>query len=136
MSSIIALTQTLKQTTGEGDGRSSGIRSTNGLERDLKASILYGKAKPKNMGCSPRRGSPRTGMVSTDTREDSSVLTETTVLSFGFYHFACILLLTYKPGPKFAIRNATGLSDTNVSAVDASIMLADSTSNKSSTMPV
>lgn len=75
-------------------------------------------------------------MVSTDTREDSSVLTETTVLSFGFYHFACILLLTYKPGPKFAIRNATGLSDTNVSAVDASIMLADSTSNKSSTMPV
>jgi hypothetical protein len=36
------------------------------------------------------------------------------VVSFAFYHFACILLLTYKPGPKFAIRNVTSLSDTNV----------------------
>jgi hypothetical protein len=36
-------------------------------------------------------------------------------VSFGFYHFACIMLLTYKPGPKFAIRNAASLSDTNVS---------------------
>jgi hypothetical protein len=26
------------------------------------------------------------------------------------------MLLTYKPGPKFAIRNAASLSDTNVSA--------------------
>lgn len=57
-------------------------------------------------------------------------LTGPAVLSFGFYHFARILLLTYKPGPKFAIRNATGLSDTNVSAVDASVMLADFISNK------
>jgi hypothetical protein len=37
------------------------------------------------------------------------------IVSFGFYHFACIMLLTYKPGPKFAIRNTASLSDTNVS---------------------
>lgn len=36
-------------------------------------------------------------------------------MSFGFYHFACILLLTYKPGPKFAIRNMSILSDASVS---------------------
>jgi hypothetical protein len=27
------------------------------------------------------------------------------VIAFGFYHFTCILLLLYKPGPKFAMRN-------------------------------
>jgi hypothetical protein len=42
------------------------------------------------------------------------VLTDHAVISFGFYHFACILLLTYKPGPKFAIHNAVSLSETNV----------------------
>jgi hypothetical protein len=49
--------------------------------------------------------------VCTETRK----LTDPTGVSFGFYHFACIMLLTYKPGPKFAIRNAAGLSDTDVS---------------------
>ncbi|KAH7378844.1 hypothetical protein BKA66DRAFT_421085 [Pyrenochaeta sp. MPI-SDFR-AT-0127] len=34
-------------------------------------------------------------------------------VSFGFYHFACIMLLSYKPGPKFAIRNTNRLSDTD-----------------------
>lgn len=28
------------------------------------------------------------------------------VVAFGYYHFSCILLLTYKPGPKFATRFA------------------------------
>jgi len=37
------------------------------------------------------------------------------VMSFGFYHFACILLLTYKPGPKFAIRNMSNPSNSSVS---------------------
>jgi hypothetical protein len=35
-------------------------------------------------------------------------------VSFGFYHFACIMLLRYKPGPKFAIRNVGSLSETDV----------------------
>jgi hypothetical protein len=34
-------------------------------------------------------------------------------VSFGFYHFACIMLLRYKPGPKFAIRNVGSLSETD-----------------------
>lgn len=37
------------------------------------------------------------------------------VVSYGFYHFSCILLLSYKPGPKFAIRNTESLSATDVS---------------------
>jgi hypothetical protein len=45
----------------------------------------------------------------------TTMLTYLVVVSFGFYHFACIMLLTYKPGPKFAIRNPASLSDTNVS---------------------
>ncbi|RAR07228.1 c6 zinc finger-like protein [Stemphylium lycopersici] len=36
-------------------------------------------------------------------------------VSFGFYHFACIMLLRYRPGPKFAIRNVGSLSDTDYS---------------------
>lgn len=43
------------------------------------------------------------------------MLTADAVISFGFYHFACILLLTYMPDPKFANRNAVSLSETNVS---------------------
>jgi hypothetical protein len=35
-------------------------------------------------------------------------------VSFGFYHFACIMLRTYRPGPKFAVYNAASLSDANV----------------------
>ncbi|CAE7176213.1 hypothetical protein PTNB85_03240 [Pyrenophora teres f. teres] len=35
------------------------------------------------------------------------------VVSFGFYHFACIMLLRYKPGPKFAIRHVGSLSPTD-----------------------
>ncbi|KAA8617327.1 C6 transcription factor [Pyrenophora tritici-repentis] len=35
-------------------------------------------------------------------------------ISFAFYHFAHIMLLRYRPGPKFAICNVGSLSDTNV----------------------
>ncbi|KAF1838026.1 hypothetical protein BDW02DRAFT_595117 [Decorospora gaudefroyi] len=34
-------------------------------------------------------------------------------VSFSFYHFACIMLLRYKPGPKFAIRNAGSSAEEN-----------------------
>jgi hypothetical protein len=40
-------------------------------------------------------------------------------VSFSFYHFACILLLIYKPGPKFAIRSAQSLSDSNASVISS-----------------
>lgn len=37
-------------------------------------------------------------------------------LAFGFYHFSCIMLLLYKPGPKFAFRIlGRELSDIEVS---------------------
>ncbi|KAF1946679.1 hypothetical protein EJ02DRAFT_366843 [Clathrospora elynae] len=36
------------------------------------------------------------------------------VLAFGFFHFSCIMLLRYKPGPKFAIRNVGRLTDTDL----------------------
>jgi hypothetical protein len=42
------------------------------------------------------------------------MLTDLPVVSFSFYHFACIMLLRYKPGPKFAIRNVGSSSDTDV----------------------
>jgi len=42
------------------------------------------------------------------------ILKAPSVVSFGFYHFACIMLLRYKPGPKFAIRNVGSLSPTDV----------------------
>jgi hypothetical protein len=42
------------------------------------------------------------------------MLTTPLAVSFGFYHFACIMLLRYKPGPKFAIRNVGILSETDV----------------------
>ncbi|KAI8939425.1 hypothetical protein NX059_003205 [Plenodomus lindquistii] len=34
-------------------------------------------------------------------------------MAFGFYHFSCIMLLSYKPGPKFAIRTVGRLSETD-----------------------
>lgn len=61
-----------------------------------------------------------------------------TVIAFGFYHFACILLLSYKPGPKFAIRTVgSKLSDTDVcSILHMVFVLADSNRMKSSSMPM
>ena len=43
------------------------------------------------------------------------MLTDVSAVSFGFYHLAHIMLLRYKPGPKFAIRNVESFSETNVS---------------------
>jgi hypothetical protein len=42
------------------------------------------------------------------------MLTDLLAVSFGFYHFAHIMLLRYRPGPKFAIRNVGSLSGTDV----------------------
>ena len=37
------------------------------------------------------------------------------VVAYGYYHLACILLLRYKPGPKFAMRNiGASLTDEEV----------------------
>lgn len=30
------------------------------------------------------------------------------VMAFGFYHLACMLLVIYKPSPKFAVRGVHG----------------------------
>jgi hypothetical protein len=43
------------------------------------------------------------------------ILTQHAAISFIFYHCSCILLLSYKPGPKFVIRRVPStLSDTDV----------------------
>jgi hypothetical protein len=39
----------------------------------------------------------------------------TTAVAFGLYHFSCIMLLSFKPGPRFAIRNIARISSTDVS---------------------
>jgi hypothetical protein len=44
------------------------------------------------------------------------VLTCSSAISFCFYHFACIMLLRYKPGPKFAIRNVGSSKEAEVRA--------------------
>ncbi|UPX19590.1 uncharacterized protein EKO05_0009849 [Ascochyta rabiei] len=36
-------------------------------------------------------------------------------VAFGLYHFSCIMLLSFKPGPRFAIRNVGRLSSTDLS---------------------
>jgi hypothetical protein len=97
------------------DGKSFGIRFSNGRTRGPRHLIRYGKVKLGTGALSPRYGSQRIGIVCTDAKATITTLTYHTVVSFGFYHFACIMLLTYKPGPKFAIRNTASLSDTNVS---------------------
>ncbi|KAH8724578.1 hypothetical protein GQ44DRAFT_727654 [Phaeosphaeriaceae sp. PMI808] len=58
------------------------------------------------------------------------------VLSFGFYHFACILLLTYKPGPKFAIRNVSRLSDTNLQILEHARALCGACKSSPETVPL
>lgn len=35
-------------------------------------------------------------------------------MAFGFFHLSCIMLLSYQPGPKFAIRNVGRLSEADV----------------------
>jgi hypothetical protein len=42
------------------------------------------------------------------------MITDLLAISFEFYHFAHIMLLHYKSGPKFAISNVGNPSDTDV----------------------
>ena len=98
-----------------GDGRTSQIRSSSGRMRDLKHSIRYGKAQLVKRGRFQRSGSRVTGTVRIQWICRILVAKSLTALSFVFYHFACLMLLTYKPGPKFAIHNAASLSELNVS---------------------
>ena len=49
----------------------------------------------------------------------SSIVTsscDVAVLSFVYYQFACILLLSYQPSPEFGLHNSRRVSDINVSA--------------------
>lgn len=38
-------------------------------------------------------------------------------MAFALYQFACIMLHSFKPGPRFAIRNVGNLSSKDVSTV-------------------
>jgi hypothetical protein len=123
-----------REVTGVDDGKSCGIRFSNGSTRDPRHLTQYGKAKLVIGALSPRYGLQRIGTVSTHANFTTPTLTHHTVVSFGFYHFACIMLLTYKPGPKFAIRNTASLSDTNVSILDAHYNFTDLDSKQFWTM--
>ncbi|KAF2033358.1 hypothetical protein EK21DRAFT_58774 [Setomelanomma holmii] len=58
------------------------------------------------------------------------------VVSFGSYHFACILLLTYKPGPKFAIRNVSSLSATNLQILEHARIICGACKSSPETVPL
>ncbi|CAO2656288.1 Nn.00g050910.m01.CDS01 [Neocucurbitaria sp. VM-36] len=58
------------------------------------------------------------------------------VVSFGFYHFACILLLSYKPGPKFAIRNVERLSDSDRQILEHSRAICGACKSSPETVPL
>lgn len=45
-----------------------------------------------------------------------SLVSHSVVMAFGFYHLSCILLIMYKPTPRFAVRSSHGrLRETDVS---------------------
>ena len=93
------------------------MRFPSGLRRDRKILIPFGKARLARKGPSRRSGSRLIGTVSScfHCTRTCFPFNNFPVVSFGFYHFACIMLLTYRPGPKFAVYNAASLSDANVS---------------------
>jgi hypothetical protein len=57
-------------------------------------------------------------------------------VSFGFYHFACIMLLRYKPGPKFAIRNVGILSETDHQILAHARAICGACSSSPETVPL
>lgn len=103
-----------KRLTRCGDGTSCGILSRRGCMVDRTASMQFSKAQPAMGAAFLRFSSQPTGTVSYLTCPSTQMLTLPSAVSFGFYHFACIMLLRYKPGPKFAIRNVGSLSETDV----------------------
>ncbi|KAF2869047.1 hypothetical protein BDV95DRAFT_499199 [Massariosphaeria phaeospora] len=58
------------------------------------------------------------------------------LMASSFYHFACILLLNYRPGPKFAVRNVGGgLSDIDNQILDHARIMCGSCKSAASTVP-
>ncbi|CAG5188981.1 uncharacterized protein ALTATR162_LOCUS12076 [Alternaria atra] len=57
-------------------------------------------------------------------------------VSFGFYHFAHIMLLRYKPGPKFAIRNVENLSDTDHQILSHARAICGASNSSPETVPL
>ncbi|KAH7394079.1 hypothetical protein DE146DRAFT_765693 [Phaeosphaeria sp. MPI-PUGE-AT-0046c] len=57
-------------------------------------------------------------------------------ISFGFYHFACLMLLTYKPGPKFAIHNVASLSELNHTILEHARVICGACKCSPATVPL
>ncbi|KAF2641427.1 hypothetical protein P280DRAFT_398590 [Massarina eburnea CBS 473.64] len=58
------------------------------------------------------------------------------VVAFGFFHFSSILLLTYKPGPKFALRNVRAKpSETDNQILDHARAICGSCKSASEVVP-
>jgi hypothetical protein len=99
------------------DGKSYGNLSKRGCVTDPTVLMRSLKVQPATRARFLRSCSLPTGTVSPVSIPRSIlalILTNLSAVSFGFYHFACIMLLRYKPGPKFAIRNVGSLSETDV----------------------
>jgi hypothetical protein len=99
------------------DGKSYGTLSKRGCATDPTVLMRFLKAQPATRARFLRSCSQPTGTVSSVSVPRSIfalMLTTLSAVSFGFYHFAYIMLLRYKPGPKFAIRNVGSLSETDV----------------------
>ncbi|KAF2129921.1 hypothetical protein P153DRAFT_227166 [Dothidotthia symphoricarpi CBS 119687] len=58
------------------------------------------------------------------------------VVSFGFYHFSCILLLSYKPGPKFAIRSSGRLSEVDRQILEHARAICGACKSSPETVPI
>ncbi|ORY02664.1 hypothetical protein BCR34DRAFT_79550 [Clohesyomyces aquaticus] len=58
------------------------------------------------------------------------------VMAFGFFNFACLLLLTYKPAPRFAVRNLGGnLRETDHRILDHARAICGSCEGSPATVP-
>ncbi len=59
-------------------------------------------------------GSRLIGMVCYDPSVQLPLTNIRVAVAFGLYHFACIMLHSFKPGPRFAIRSVGSLLNTDV----------------------
>ncbi|PSN62432.1 hypothetical protein BS50DRAFT_649350 [Corynespora cassiicola Philippines] len=59
------------------------------------------------------------------------------VVAYGYYHLACILLLRYKPGPKFAMRNiGASLTDEEYQILEHAYAICGACNSSPETVPI
>lgn len=58
------------------------------------------------------------------------------VMAFGFFHLSCMMLLSYKPGPKFAVRNVARLSETDQEILGHARAICGASKSSPETVPL